>query len=128
MPKSSQREKKSSKSKKSSSSKPAEGRGRGRPPWATGTKLKFLERYLTDYRKIAGNKGAVKDFYNKITRLVIIKYGCDLPVDKDADEELPDPDEAALNEVDEYDGDEEEQERRDAFRRDLHRKIAAWYP
>ncbi|KAI0044335.1 hypothetical protein FA95DRAFT_1574523 [Auriscalpium vulgare] len=81
-----------------------------------------------DYRKIAGNKGAVKDFYNKITRLVIMKYGCDLPVDKDADEELPDPDEAALNEVDEYDGDEEEQERRDAFRRDLHRKIAAWYP
>ncbi|KAI0037365.1 hypothetical protein FA95DRAFT_1578887, partial [Auriscalpium vulgare] len=120
---------KTSRRKKSSSSKtPGQG-GRGRPPWARGTKLAFLERWVSEYRKIAGNKGEVNKFYTKIARMFIIKYGYDLPVDQDATEVLEDPDEAQLDVVSEYaDVDDGEQDRRDAFKRDVHRRIAAWYP
>ncbi|KAI0038726.1 hypothetical protein FA95DRAFT_1578033 [Auriscalpium vulgare] len=128
MPKLSQREKKGSQRKKSSSTKPAGQGGRGRPPWTRGSKLAFLERWLPDYRKIAGNKGAAKGFYNKIAWMFIIKYGYDLPIDQDALEVLEDPDEAALDDMSEYgDGDEVEQARRDAFKCEVHCRISSWY-
>ncbi|KAI0039081.1 hypothetical protein FA95DRAFT_1612861 [Auriscalpium vulgare] len=120
---------KSSRRKKSSSSKGAGQGGRGRPPWAHGTKRVFLERWLPEYIKIAGNKAEVSKLYAKITRMFLIKYTYDLPIDQDSTEPLEDPDEAQLEEVSEYvDIDEAEQVRRDDFKREVHRRISAWYP
>ncbi|KAI0039111.1 hypothetical protein FA95DRAFT_1577808 [Auriscalpium vulgare] len=101
MPKSKPGKKTSQRKKSSSSKTPGQGRC-DRPPWARGTKLAFLERWVSEYRKIAGNKGKVNKFYTKIARMFIIKYGYDLPVDQDTTKVLEDPDQAQLDVVSEY--------------------------
>ncbi|KAA1479018.1 hypothetical protein DENSPDRAFT_886350 [Dentipellis sp. KUC8613] len=69
----------------------------GRKPWASGTKLTFLETRKPLYQDaVASNaKHAVGDFYDQVTRQWIIKYGFDLPMEQDNPDAV-DPDDAQL--------------------------------
>lgn len=58
--------------------------------WATGVKLKFLERQLEDYRK-AQEIEAVSQFYTRVTRLWINKFGHHFDPFTEVKEDSPDP-------------------------------------
>jgi hypothetical protein len=97
---------------------PREIRGpRGRPSWVVGTKLEFLLQYSADWRK-ATDIGLVAagNFYTKVTKRFIKKYGWNF--DRWTDIDCPNPDPETIDDDDSQEGltDEEVNQRHEYFR------------
>lgn len=63
----------------------------GAPDHFTGLKLAFLSSRVVSYQQCLDSK-SVGEFYNKVTRDFILKYGQDEPFYDNPDEDPPDPD------------------------------------
>jgi hypothetical protein len=64
--------------------KKSEGKSAGRKTWAEGSKLTYLDARKQEFLD-AQDSGptATGQFYNKMTRLFLLRYGWDLPLHKD---------------------------------------------
>ena len=85
----------------------------GRKPWASGTKLAFLERHLDDFHRTPQkHRGRL---YDRVALKFRAKYGADFNYDKDdLEEDTPDPTTFPY-EQDTTNMTEEEAERSDAY-------------
>ncbi|KAI0037337.1 hypothetical protein FA95DRAFT_1578904 [Auriscalpium vulgare] len=102
------------------------GKPRGRTPWATGFKADFLERYVSEYRKVAGSKKSTHDFYRRIARLFFITFGYELALHENPEQEPAAPDAARLDDASDHEGeDDASREEREHIFKDLFKD---WYP
>ncbi|KAL1715563.1 hypothetical protein EV715DRAFT_294021 [Schizophyllum commune] len=97
----------------------------GRKPWASGTKLAFLERHLDDFHRTPQkHRGRL---YDRVALKFRAKYGADFNYDKDdLEEDTPDPTTFPY-EQDTTNMTEEEAERSDAYFDRLRDKIQIWF-
>jgi len=63
---------------------------RGAPEHFSGFKLDFLVSRVASYLQCIDSK-SVSEFYDKVTRDFIMKYGHKEPFNRNPDEDLPDP-------------------------------------
>jgi hypothetical protein len=70
----------------------------GKVSWAWGTKLKFFDKRKTTW--VTAHKGKMAgDFYTKLTKLYLVKYGYHLADEEDFEVDVADPPDWVANKV-----------------------------
>ncbi|KAK7017234.1 hypothetical protein R3P38DRAFT_3201625 [Favolaschia claudopus] len=70
----------------------------GKPPWVHGTKRVFFTKRRDEWLR-ESEAGRAGQFYTKMAKLFVRKYGCDLNDDQDLAVDVEDPPDEAANEV-----------------------------
>ncbi|KAI0055823.1 hypothetical protein BV25DRAFT_1842717 [Artomyces pyxidatus] len=103
------------------------GNAPGRPTALKGSIIPFLQKRMPAYLKLDTDRQKTV-FYDRMTRLLFIRYGRDNPLAGDVPEDVPNPDESVLNAVEEFgDETEEEREAREKLRADVRARVAGVY-
>ncbi|KAJ7614718.1 hypothetical protein DFH06DRAFT_1344050 [Mycena polygramma] len=110
------------------SRKKGTGKKPGKESWVHGTKLKFLTKFVDDWRA-AHEQGVVflGRFYTKVTNLYLLKYGYFLKDDEDLVEDTEDPVDPNARIPGSESLTSEEAEFRSDYTLVLRKRIAAWY-
>ncbi|KII83220.1 hypothetical protein PLICRDRAFT_180623 [Plicaturopsis crispa FD-325 SS-3] len=102
----------------------------GRVSWVQGTKFTFFDsRKELWQRAVDAGPEQAGIFYSNIAKLFLKKYGYDLPLKDDIDEDIEDPPDDSIDEEDPDAADlgEEEAERRSKIYKSLRTSIGQWY-
>ncbi|KAI0060335.1 hypothetical protein BV25DRAFT_1839646 [Artomyces pyxidatus] len=102
----------------------------GRPAWAQGARLTFLQEHLADYQKVEKDGPRTTAFYDSVVRLYLKVFPYKYALQGEPPVEQPDADAAELADVTNEDEDsdsDEVRESRKKIRAEVRRRIVAYY-